>query len=181
MHSFSIITSALAFAASALAGQATINNKCSYDVYLWTAEGFSTSDMTTIPAGQSYSTDYLTSGGVSMKLSKGTDIWSGESIAQLEYTADADALWYDLSLINGDPFESDRTVITPQADQSDSCTAITCPAGLTSCADAYMHSSDNWATHSCPAGTNIVTELCSSADTKRAPAPVRAHARAFNL
>lgn len=181
MQTFGILISALATASVALAGQATIKNSCSYPIYLWTA-GDSTSPMTTIKAGQNYTEEYLTRavGGISMKMSKSNDIYSGQPAAQLEYTNDADALWYDLSLIDGDPFSLDSVVVTPSAEQTNSCSTINCSDGLVSClAEVYMQSNDNFATHSCSAGTDLTMEFCgASSTTKRA---VRTHARSFKL
>lgn len=182
MHSFSILTT-LALAASALAGSATIVNNCDHDVYLWTA-GDNTSPMTTIQAGKNHTEEYVTRifGGISMKLSKESNIAAGQPVAQLEYTSLPGNLWYDLSLIDGDPFASAITTITPKAGETASCTPIHCPAGLTSCADAYMKSNDNFATHACPANTDLVMEICAapeSLNTKRDTS--RAHARDFSI
>ncbi|KAE8381860.1 hypothetical protein BDV26DRAFT_254764 [Aspergillus bertholletiae] len=83
---------------------------------------------------------------------------SESSVLQFEYTADGDTLYWDLSSIN---LDSDSEFITAgfaATPNDSSCTAATCSAGDTDCADSYQEPDDT-NTNSCSSSAGITLTL----------------------
>lgn len=166
MYAKSAVAVALLAAAPIVnAGQAIIQNKCNFPVYLWTVSDFA-SPMTTIASGDSYSEGYQTNpngGGVSMKLSTTPDL-AGE-VTQFEYTL-TDTLWYDISNINGFPFMQWGISLVPSIS---SCRSVLCPAGVQLCSAAYNTPDENYATAACDTSANTLVQLCSGQNNANSP------------
>lgn len=162
----------LAFAPSVLAvGGVSVQNNCPFPVY-YAAIGGQSAAMQPLPAS-GYSAGYSDEGvGFSIKLGA-EDSLSGP-ITQFEYTWKDGKIYYDLSNINGDPFESEGMTLTPSmtGDSSNpSCQVVNCPAGEAVCTAAYT-SPDDPDTNSCNQDSNLVLTLCTgAAKVKRTPAP----------
>ena len=140
----------LAFATTAFTQGVTINNHCSFDVQQSTSNGGSIS---TIPAGGSASDAYDTSGAAGT-IRLGTDVNSGNN-AQVEYTVSGSTLFYDLSVINGNPIG--RITVTPQGGNGGSCGT----ADTNNPSTVYENSGDDQATFSCNPVVDLVTDLCA--------------------
>lgn len=138
-------------------GDAIVDNQCTFPVYLWSVSSTS-GPMVTVPSGGNYSEQYRTNsngGGISIKIASESDQNAG--ITQFEYTL-AGTIWYDISNINGYPFENWGVTLIP----SDStCTTKLCAAGITECSDAYNQPDDNLATADCSSSADLVLVLCS--------------------
>jgi len=166
----SALAAVLAFASTAQASSATVNNDCAFPVYLWSV-GDSSTDMVTIePFGTPYTEEYHSralGGGISIKIS--TVINNEDTITQFEYTLNGTKLWYDVSNVNGFPFSADGLALVP----SDSaCREVTCPAGEGACHAAYTVWNDDYATAECASTTDLTMTLCpSSSPTERDAAP----------
>lgn len=143
-------------AVSAL-GQAVVENKCDFPVYLWSVSD-QVNPMQTLDANSgNYSESYRTNadgGGISIKISRDQ---SQDTVTQFEYTL-TNTLWYDVSNINGYPFQDWGLTLVPS---EDGCPNVLCAAGVAACSDAYNVPTDNHATSACSTEANTVLVLCS--------------------
>lgn len=166
------------FACVSAWGSAVIKNSCGDDVYFW-AVGDTPGSMITVPAGTSYPQAYFCKtggGGPSLKI--GTKYPSGSKVGeipgiwdipqanftQFEYTVGsagppANAVFYDISNINGYPFMCGGVKMT----SSDGSVNVACPKGVEKCQAAYNQPYDDHATGSAPDHVNLTLELCSDA------------------
>ncbi|KAF2673446.1 hypothetical protein BT63DRAFT_156428 [Microthyrium microscopicum] len=155
------------------AGTANIYNRCSVPVYLWATDMLRNPQTPTIIApGASYSEAYkvLSSGGVSLKLSKTT---TPKPITQFEYTSAGGFIWYDGSNVDCTgtdcPFYNDGIHMETSVS---SCPNRTCTPG-TDCNGFYQLYNDDWNSLSCAPTADISFYLCattSSAPAAAAPA-----------
>lgn len=150
----------LAAARQVSAGSAIVHNQCPYQVYLWSISNTNSAMQTLAANGGEYSEAYEINpdgGGISIKIGKDT---KGLNITQFEYTytPSSSSLWYDLSNINGFPFEDYGVTVVPT---DSSCRQVSCPAGQTLCAQAYNVPTDNFATAECSSDADAVIVLCS--------------------
>lgn len=181
MYTKSIFGSALVALSSVstvLAGTAQIKNECSFDVYLWSVANSYNVDMKTIPSGGApYTEDYRINpdgGGISIKISPEQ---TQDHITQLEYTKSDTLIFYDMSNINGAPFQSGGMTLAPTAAD---CPTVKCPAGVL-CTDAYINPDDT-ATKGCSVDTDLILTLCpggsggdaTSGSSASSPAPTEA-------
>ena len=148
-------------AAVSAVGNAIVQNKCSEPAYFWSVDIDDQGSMKTIAPGASYSEPYKShsSGGVSIKLSPNTiqSAYDSDNIAQFEYTLDG-MIWYDISLINGNPFKDGGMTLIPG---ESSCPTKYCAPELDTCSDAYMVWNDDHATGACASGSDTTFVLCS--------------------
>jgi len=179
------LAAVLAFASTAQASSAIVNNHCDFPVYLWSV-GDTSSDMFTIESnGTPYTEEYQAraAGGISLKISAVNG--DPTTVTQFEYTLDGASLWYDVSNVNGFPFSEDGLELVPTVS---SCRNVTCPAGEGTCHAAYTQSDDNWATAECDSTSDLTMNLCpNSSPSKREALPEavvesapHAHAHANN-
>ena len=142
-------------------GAATIHNNCDFGITVHPTINGGDKATETIPAGKKWSQtqmDFGASGqGVSLKVNKVGG--SSDNIAQFEYTvSDAMALvFYDLSLINGNPFVDYFQRLTASGAGPD----IDCKAGEKPCAAAYTWP-DQVATKAASLGSNLDYYICSA-------------------
>lgn len=99
-------TTTLLFAAMqaslALAGNAILSNRCSYDVWVWSVDQSGSSAAIHVPARSQYSEPLRSTCngcGTSLKISK-TDKLVGGAQTQFEYTITNNQLWYDISFVD---------------------------------------------------------------------------------
>ncbi|KAI6839967.1 hypothetical protein KC340_g2439 [Hortaea werneckii] len=156
-----ITATAALMAGSAMAqsvGNAIIENMCSYNVELTVVPaqngGYETTQHT-LNSGGSYSTQWKelsTGAGWSLKLSKDQDL---DHILQYEYTFQDDGtIWYDLSQVNGNPWDGDW-MITANSESS------TCSPKQ----QAYRYATDDaYGMQACPQDSDITVTLCSGED-----------------
>lgn len=173
------------FAAAALAsfaptlvaglGQAIIKNQCDRPIHVWSIADEAVDKSEVVDAGAEYSEEYKTNdngGGISIKIAFED---SHDDVSQFEYTlSPSDSkVFYDLSNIDGYPFQEGGASITPS---DDSCPAVTCPAGVSECKDAYNQPFDDHATKGCSDSTDLTLTLCGSEASEK---KVKRHARDF--
>ncbi|MCJ1447030.1 MAG: hypothetical protein MMC23_007538 [Stictis urceolatum] len=176
-----------ALAASAAAYQVKIQNNCGKPAYIWSC-GDAVGDMYTLESGGEPWTEAFYSkdggsGGPSIYVSDGKSHTSG-NIAQLEYyyQTDVQKVWWDLSIINGNPFSNDA--VSLGSDLKDipyaACKPVQC-SGIGPCSQAYQTHEQLQGTHDCPP-SNLIMNLCdangnyntggsSSAVASSSPAP----------
>jgi hypothetical protein len=98
-------------------------------------------------------------GGVSIKLSTDTD---QSDVLQFEYTESGETIYWDMSCIDMDRVDSTFTKygfnVSP-SQVSDDCPAVSCAAGDSACAAAYLQPKDDHATHGCPIDTTFTLSL----------------------
>lgn len=160
MHAKSTVALALVAATTVSAGTTTLLNKCSFPVYFSTVSDFA-APVKTLQSGETYNESYLTNpngGGVSVKIAKDPSL---ASATQFEYTLMPGTLWYDLSNINGDPFQADGMSLMTS---DPNCRNVLCPAGNTICKEAYNQPFDDWATAGCNSVPNTALTLCAGSD-----------------
>ena len=136
-------------------GSAVLINNCGFDISLDRVTESGNDEHKSVPAGESWSEVYQDGGGISIKVNKGDP----SNIAQFEYTTkpDTSQVFYDLSLVNGDPFVAFYQALVPD-DQS--CSTVQCQPGEQPCAGAYNEPDQNGATHACGESSNVVYHLC---------------------
>lgn len=154
MKSTIFATAALVAAVAAdTIGSAIVVNKCEYDVYLYNTPssggGYTEVDEVLSTDG-SYTQQWteLTNGnGWSIKLSNSTNL---DSILQYEYTFQDDGtIWYDLSEVNGNPWDGNWEIT------ANSATCVPRQA-------AYRYATDDaYGMQSCPEDATITVTLCS--------------------
>ncbi|KAH0398406.1 hypothetical protein KCU89_g7272, partial [Aureobasidium melanogenum] len=146
----------VATAAAQSVGSAVVVNKCSYDVTLANVPsangGYSEIDKILSPS-DSYTQQWteLTNGnGWSIKLSNSSSL---SNILQYEYTFQNDGtIWYDLSEVNGNPWDGDWEITSNTA----SCTPKQ---------QAYRYATDDaYGMQACPSDATITVTLCSGDD-----------------
>ena len=166
---FTTITAAavLAFASYAQADNiAFVKNHCTQPVWIWSVADTWDSwgpvqvDPHTTPYNETFRT--RPSGGIAIKIATEYNggVVPNDAITQFEYTyVPGGDLWYDISNVNGYPFENGGLELIPS---SETCPQVTCTAGRPLCAAAYNTPSDNWATAACSDGTDLTLTLCAS-------------------
>ncbi|KAF7192550.1 Antigenic thaumatin-like protein [Pseudocercospora fuligena] len=150
------ILASLALAGSAVAssvGSAYVVNKCDYEVTLCNVPasggGYDQEDKT-LAAGESWTqawTELSNGNGWSIKLSKSASL---ENILQYEYTFHNDGIiWYDLSCVNGNPWDKDWEITASGADCSPK-------------QQAYRYATDDaYGMQSCASSADITVTLCT--------------------
>ncbi|KAL5365799.1 hypothetical protein BJX96DRAFT_159774 [Aspergillus floccosus] len=139
-------------------GSVQIVNNMGSTVYLWTTSATSGDMQTLTSGGGTYSEKWATNsngGGISIKMSTSE---SQDSVLQFEYTEDGDKLYWDLSSINLDSdseFVKSGFSVTPS---DSSCSAASCAAGDSNCADSYQHPDDT-NTNSCSTSAQYTLTL----------------------
>merc|ERR1712232_33289 len=156
----------LTLAPSALAvGSANVVNNCGIPVYFASVAQSVHADMQPLPSS-GYSESYsLPDVGVSIKLAPNET----GSVTQFEFTWADGNIHYDISNINGNPFASGGMQLTPSmsgADGYPTCQPVTCPAGATTCTQAY-NLPDDVRTMVCPEDSDLTMVLCPGGSMKR--------------
>ncbi|KAK5136890.1 hypothetical protein LTR08_001812 [Meristemomyces frigidus] len=151
-------------AASAIAdltvGNAVVINTCDYEVYMANTpsdDGVHKTQTMTMQPNAMYSQTWteLTNGaGWSIKLSKSATEWTSD-IMQYEYTFHDDGLiWYDLSDVNGNPWDADWEITA--SSNSSTCSPLQ---------QAYRYATDDaYGMQACPQDSVITVTLCSGED-----------------
>ncbi|OJD15632.1 hypothetical protein AJ78_04124 [Emergomyces pasteurianus Ep9510] len=164
MYTKGAVAAATAFAAllpNVLAGTAMVKNNCDCPVYLWSVANAGNVPRHEIKPGETFSEKYRSNpngGGISLKISK---TYSDAVITQFEYTLAGPKVFYDISNINGYPFEDKGVSLT----SSSGCPEVHCPAGVKRCKGAY-NNPDDIATHACSSSSDLSMTLCSGGTTK---------------
>ncbi|KAF2704663.1 hypothetical protein K504DRAFT_460936 [Pleomassaria siparia CBS 279.74] len=160
--------------ASAMAGNAILNNHCSYGVHV-----LSTLDnsQTFVPPGGNFVQGMAGGAGKSLKIARDpADFWA-HGITQLEYTV-TDTLWYDISYIdcvqgvNADdlsrcPGAEAGVMIEANGGQ---CAVGETAANAKQPNQAYYVWNDDWATKSCQAGQSagdVTMTICTGSGLKK--------------
>ncbi|KAL6240252.1 hypothetical protein RBB50_012857 [Rhinocladiella similis] len=141
-------------------GTAFIQNQCDVDVYVWSIANVPNDTINYLePNVGRYNETYRVNpngGGISLKIATVPD---DSFITQFEYTYHPDnpILAYDISNINGYPFENWGLYLSPS---SGDCSNITCDADVTLCPEVYNHPYDDFAVQSCDVSANLTLTLC---------------------
>ncbi|KAL4942253.1 hypothetical protein BDV06DRAFT_192612 [Aspergillus oleicola] len=144
-------------------GGVTIVNNMDTDVYAWSVSN-SASNMQTLSAnGGSYNEnwqDNSNGGGISIKLSTSQE---QVDVLQFEYTQSGETIFWDMSCIDMDRASSTFTKhgfdVSHTSQTTNDCPAVSCHAGDTTCAEAYLQPKDDHATHGCPIDTSFTLTL----------------------
>lgn len=172
---------ALLSSVSAQYGEFAVVNHCAFDLYLWSvAGGAAPGQMITLPGGQpeiGYKETYRTTpnnGGVSVKVApyyaQGNSVPSTQ-IIQLEYTVPSqtdpaqasvkDLIFYDLSWVDGNPFNGiPLTMQTSLGQSGNPCPSGTCGTN-NKCDVGYLWSTDDVKTHACALSADVIWTFCS--------------------
>ncbi len=151
MHFLLHTATLMAFFASITVANGNLNvrNACSFNVYGKLADSSSAnSNPRTLKSGETYSEPQDLTSGREIKVTRDTS--AGSPILQLDYIVSGGRIFYDFSLVNGNPFSSNEFSLTP----SDK----TCPAS--SCVRDKCQGQNEGATASCNDATNLTLRLC---------------------
>lgn len=169
---FSKIAAALAASflpSLALGASAIIQNDCDFPVYLWSVSDTSSGMIPLLNSSTVYKETYRNKadgGGISIKLAKKNDngqLTNDIEQLQVEYTVGwANLVYYDLSLVNGNPMSGSAYSLTALGSN---CPNVTCAASDEECQGAYIVWNDNAATHACTETADIMVNLCSASDS----------------
>lgn len=167
-HSFTSAAALLALLPTTLAaGTAYVVSNCDFDVYYMSVSQGVGATMQKLPSG-GYSQAYnLPNDGVSIKIATSP---SGP-VTQFEFTWDSPNINYDISHINGNPFEAYGSSLVPSdvgASGYPTCVALTCPAGTSVCTDAY-NQPDDVQTRVCPESSDLTFTLCPGGSSSNPP------------
>lgn len=116
-------------ASLAVAGNAILNNHCSYDIWIWTVDP-SGSTAAKVPAGSQHS-EPLRNAAVAIKVSKTSQLVAGAQ-TQFEYSIVNNQVWFDLSFVNCANGQSSSSC--PGADKGLSMNSPNSACGSLSCA-----------------------------------------------
>lgn len=143
MFSKSTILIAALQATLAAAGNAIINNRCSYDIWVWSINsGSSSSSAIHIPAQSQHSEAMRSGSPTSYKVSKSSQLVGGKH-TQFEYSIINNQLWFDISFVDCAQGESSSNC--PGADgglsmssPNSACGSVNCAAGSYCPTQAYF-------------------------------------------
>ncbi|KIW56889.1 hypothetical protein PV05_05507 [Exophiala xenobiotica] len=153
-------------------GTAAIENRCDVEVYIWSIANVPNDTINYLePNIGSYNETYRVNpngGGISLKIATVPD---DSFITQFEYTYHPEnpILAYDISNINGYPFENWGLYLSPS---SGDCSSITCDPGVALCPDVYNQPNDDFAVKSCDVSANLTLTLCPPQTTSLETATV---------
>ncbi|KAJ4507504.1 hypothetical protein HRR83_004082 [Exophiala dermatitidis] len=153
-------------------GTAAIENRCDVEVYIWSIANVPNDTINYLePNIGSYNETYRVNpngGGISLKIATVPD---DSFITQFEYTYHPEnpILAYDISNINGYPFENWGLYLSPS---SGDCSSVTCDPGVALCPDVYNQPNDDFAVKSCDVSANLTLTLCPPQTTSLETATV---------
>jgi hypothetical protein len=162
-------------------GTAFIENRCSFKVYVWSVANVPNDTMNTLaPVNGKFSETYRTNpngGGISLKIATvPVDLY----ITQFEYAylTDNPFVYYDISNVNGTPFQAwglalspstpTLSLFTPTLSPSTptlspgipTCGPISCDPGVALCPEVYNKPNDDYVMQQCDLSINLTLTLC---------------------
>jgi hypothetical protein len=113
-------------------GYAKVINDCSYPIYLWSVSNVTGPEVTLKP-GMKYHEQFSTTHGVAIKITTVPGgIFNGSPEIDFGYTVGSQGLFYDLTDVNGDPFNGKSGPIVPS---DSSCPTASLGQGTVFCSD----------------------------------------------
>lgn len=97
-----LLATALQAGLTAALGNSVVNNRCSYDIWLWSVDQGYSSGPIHVPARSTYTEAVRTACdgcGTSLKISKTDQLVSGQE-TQFEYSISNGGMWYDVSFVD---------------------------------------------------------------------------------
>jgi hypothetical protein len=149
-------------------GTAFIKNWCDFEVYVWSVANVTNNTINYIaPTIGDFNETYRTNpngGGISLKIARTPTPLFDSDITQFEYTYNTSnpRVYYDISNVNGYPFEEWGLALSPSAAN---CSSVSCDPGVPTCADVYNQPHDDWATKNCDVSANLTLTLCPAQRT----------------
>ena len=146
-------------------GTAFIQNWCNIEVYVWSVANVTNNTVNRLPPTVgTYNETYRLNpngGGISLKIAI---LPFDTDITQFEYTYNSSNpyVYYDISNVNGYPFEEWGLTLVPSYPN---CSSISCAPGVQLCGDVYNKFNDDLATHHCDLSANLTLILCPSQTT----------------
>ncbi|KAF1973588.1 hypothetical protein BU23DRAFT_133277 [Bimuria novae-zelandiae CBS 107.79] len=112
---FTLTTLSFLVASAAAIGKAVVKNNSEGTIYVWSV-GSEISEKVAVETGKSWSealhTDEKT-GGIAIKITTEDDgIFTGAAQQIFAYNLDGEKVWYDLSTVDGAPFEGTHVKVT---------------------------------------------------------------------
>lgn len=154
-------------------GNAIINNRCSYDIWMWSVDQTHAAPAVKISAGSTHSEPARSSCegcGTSMKISTSSTLSTGTQ-TQFEYSFAAGQIWYDISFVdcaNGNdasscPGHADGLAMSTS---DSSCTSVKCAPGAYCPDQAYYVDFPSAKTgvmdpnFPCAQGVDVISTVC---------------------
>lgn len=154
-------------------GTAAIENQCDVEVYIWSIANVPNDTINYLePNIGTYNETYRVNpdpnGGISLKIATVPD---DSFITQFEYAYHPHnpRVYYDISNINGYPFETWGLYLSPS---SGDCSTITCDSGVAICPEAFNQPNDVFAIQNCDVSANLTLTLCPPQTTSLETATV---------
>ena len=142
-------------------GTANIMNRCNFEIYVWSVTNEPNNIINTLaPNSGFYSEEYRLNSndeGISLKIAT---VSVDTVITQLEYTYHLDNpnVYYDVSNINGYPFEEWGLTLFSSIP---TCLTVSCDPGVPECLNIYNKWNDDaQAVKNCDISGNLVLFLC---------------------
>jgi hypothetical protein len=146
-------------------GTAFFENWCNSEVYVWSVANVPNNTINYLaPVIGDFNETYRTNpngGGISLKIATAP---VDSDITQFEYTylTENPNVYYDISNVNGYPFEEWGLALSPPAPN---CSSISCDPGVALCPDVYNKPDDDLATKNCDVSANLTLTLCPAQRT----------------
>ncbi|MCJ1328332.1 hypothetical protein MMC10_005008 [Thelotrema lepadinum] len=140
-------------------GSAIVNNKCDFTIFIVSKINVGPGPQTTLEPGSAFEQTFQQpTDGSGIRLIVTKEAGSSDRF-QFEYTIAESVVFYDISLVNGDPFLSDGFSLGAF---DESCGGVSCGIGDRSCNGYFGPNDDpNGMVITCKASTSLALNLCS--------------------
>jgi hypothetical protein len=144
-------------------GTAFIENWCDFEVYVWSVADVPNNTINHLAAATGgYSETYRTNpngGGISLKIAT---VPVDSNITQFEYTylIDNSYIYYNISNINGTPFQAWGLALSPSTPTLSPCGPISCDPGMALCPGVYNEPTDDYVVQACDLSVDLILTLC---------------------
>ena len=136
-------------------GDAIVVNACSFQIFVRSQTNTATGALQVLNPGDAYLEGFQTpadGSGVSVIVARQDPVTGGDRL-QFEYSVSGANVFYDLSIIDGDPFVAEGFVLFPG---DASCPTLRCAPGDGTCGGAYGAGQ----TKVCSANRNLQLNVC---------------------
>ena len=134
-------------------GSTFVVNMCGFNVFVRTRTNTGTGPLSTLKPGDTYADKFqMPASGGTETLVALSDPSTASSSLIVEYSISGSTIFYDVSLVDGNPFQSEGFQLSPR--NVPGCVNIDCPANSANCNGAGSQ------THSCSDAANLQLNLC---------------------
>ncbi|MCJ1331531.1 hypothetical protein MMC10_008222 [Thelotrema lepadinum] len=134
-------------------GSVFVVNECSFTVFVRSQTNTGTGALSTLSPGGTYAQKFQmpASGGTAILVAR-SDPSTFPSRLTVEYSISGSTIFYDVSLVNGNPFQAQGFDLSPR--NVPGCADINCPANVANCNGSGSQ------TKTCSEAANLQLNLC---------------------